>query len=122
MFGFRPPWRLPKLSSSLLAMIADVNGYVTSGSLSQLADYYAAQRTFETNLTELERLAPVSSTPEQKRRLKELRAMFTEWSVLSEKMYALHNNPRLNQPGHYLYLTQVRALRAVILENIGGMI
>ncbi len=108
--------------ASLLAMVADVHAYVALGSLGHLANYYAAQRTFESNLSELERLAPVSSTPEQTRRLKELRSMFTEWSALSEQMYALHNNPRLNQPGYYLYRTQVRELRAVILENIGGMI
>lgn len=108
--------------SSLLAMVADVHGYVALGSLSHLADYYAAQRTFETNLAELERLAPASSTSEQATRLKELRIMFTDWSALSEKMYALHNNPRLNQPGYYLYRTEVRDLRADILENIGGMI
>jgi signal transduction histidine kinase/DNA-binding NarL/FixJ family response regulator len=108
--------------SSLLAMVADVHGYVALGSLGHLADYYAAQRTFEKNLAELERLAPASSTSEQATRLKELRGMFTAWLALSERMYALHNNPRLNQPGYYLYQTQVRDLRAAILENIGGMI
>jgi signal transduction histidine kinase len=108
--------------SSLQAMVADVHGYLALGSLSHIADYYAARRTFEANLAELERLAPASSNPEQTRRLKELRVTFTEWSALSERMYALHNNPRLNQPGLYLYRTQVRGLRAVILENIGGMI
>jgi signal transduction histidine kinase/DNA-binding NarL/FixJ family response regulator len=108
--------------SSLLAMAADVHGYVALGSLSHLADYYAAQRTFEKNLAELERLAPASSTSEQANNLKELRTMFTAWSALSERMYALHNNPRLNQPGHYLYRTKVLDLRAVILENIGRMI
>jgi len=108
--------------SSLLAMVADVHGYVALGSLSHLADYYAARRTFEANLAELERLAPASSTSEQATRLKELRSMFTAWSALSEQMYALHNNPRLNQPGYYLYRTQVRDLRATILENIGIMI
>jgi len=108
--------------SSLLAMVADVHGYVALGSLGHLADYYAARRTFESNLSELERLGPVSSTPEQTTRLKELRFMFNEWSALSEKMYALHNNPRLNQPGYYLYRTQIRESRVFILENIGGMI
>src|SRR5512133_43512 len=75
--------------SSLLAMVADVHSYVALGSLSHLADYYAAQRTFETNLAELERLSPASSTSEQANNLKELRTMFTEWSALSEQMYAL---------------------------------
>lgn len=85
--------------SSLQAMVADVHGYLALGSLSHIADYYAARRTFEANLAELERLAPASSNPEQTRRLKELRVTFTEWSALSEQMYALHNNPPAQPAG-----------------------
>lgn len=108
--------------ANLLKMVADVHAYTALGSLGHLADYYAAQRDFEANLAELERLAPVSSSSEQATRLKELRIRFTAWSALSEQMYALHNNPRLNQPGLYRYNTQVRDLRATILENIGWII
>jgi signal transduction histidine kinase len=108
--------------ASLQAMVADVHAYLALGSLGHLADYYAALQTFEANLAELERLAPVSSTPEQVHRLEALRTTFAEWLALSEKLYALHNNPRLNQPGLYLYRTEIQPLRTTILGNMGSLI
>jgi signal transduction histidine kinase/DNA-binding NarL/FixJ family response regulator len=108
--------------ASLQAMVADVHGYLAMGSLSHIANYYAAQRIFVANLAELERLALLSSDPDQIQRLNELKNTFNAWSELSERMFALHNNPRLNKPGLYLYNKQVQPISDAILADISGII
>jgi signal transduction histidine kinase/DNA-binding NarL/FixJ family response regulator len=121
-------WRVPaalaasQAQTNLLKMVTDVHSYLTLNSLWHIADYYAAQLAFESNLAELERLMPAPADPEQTRQLAEFKSAFTAWSALSEKMFALHNNPRLNQPGLYLYRTKVEPLSAIIRENTDDLI
>ncbi len=108
--------------NNLRKMSADVQNYLTLNSLGSIADYYQAQRAFQVNLADLERLTQVSADPDQTRQVAEFKSAFADWSSLSERMFALHNNPRLNQPGLYLYRTKVEPLAAVIRENLADLI
>ena len=108
--------------ASLIQMVADIHGYLTLGDLGQIADYYAARRDFEANLTEMDHLAQTSSTSKNTLRMVDLKTSFTDWGALTEKMFQLHNNPRLNQPGLHLYRTEVEPLSLSILKKIDSMI
>jgi len=108
--------------ASLIKMVADIHGYLALSDLGQIADYYAARRSFEANLAELETLAQTSATPDSTRHLNELKTIFADWAMLSEKMFQLHNNPRLNQPGLHLYSGEVQPLSAAILVQTDSMI
>jgi signal transduction histidine kinase/DNA-binding NarL/FixJ family response regulator len=108
--------------ASLIKMVADIHGYLALSDLGQIADYYAAKKNFEGDLAELELLAQSSSAPDSARRLSELKASFADWSTLSERMFQLHNNPRLNQPGLLLYNAEVQPVSAAILYQIDEMI
>jgi signal transduction histidine kinase/DNA-binding NarL/FixJ family response regulator len=108
--------------NNLRKMAADVQTYLTLNSLGSIADYYQAQRAFQANLADLERLTQVSVDPDQIHQMAEFKSAFADWASLSERMFALHNNPRLNQPGLYLYRTKVEPLAVVIRTNLGNLI
>lgn len=108
--------------ASLIKMVADIHGYLTLNDLGQIADFYTARKDFETNLAEMERLAQISADLKGMSRLVNLKTSFVKWASLSEKMFQLHNNPRLNQPGLQLYRTEVDPARLMIFEMMDRMI
>lgn len=111
-----------RAQTSLLEMVAALRGYLAVGDPQLISDYRGAKQVFSTNLVEMDRLLRDATNPENQRRLAELKTIFASWSGLPEQMFALHDNPRKNQPALNIYLSQVRPLSVSILGEMSAMV
>jgi len=111
-----------RAQTSLLEMVAALRGYLAVGDPQLISDYRGAEQVFSTNLVEMDRLLRDATDPENQRRLAELKTIFASWSGLPEQMFALHDNPRKNQPALNIYLSQVRPLSVSILGEMSAMV
>ena len=112
-----------RAQASLLEMIANLRGYLVLGDQALIADYNRAKVAFEANLAEMQRLAHTAADPETTQaRLTELESIFGQWSVLSEQMFKLHDNPRQNQPALQIYHADVRPLSVKILGEMSRVV
>lgn len=107
--------------TSLLEMVAGLQGYLVLGTPQYIEDYSQAKHAFETNLAQMEQLLAGSADDANKQRLAELKTTYQTWSSLPEQMFALHDNPRKNQPALNIYRTQVRPLSVFILGEMGSL-
>ncbi len=111
-----------RAQTTLLEMVATVRAYLVSSDAAHLADYRNGKAAFEVTLGEMQALAQAAQNEQQLARLTQLTEQFAEWTGLSERMFALHNNPRENQPALQIYQTEVRPLSVEILGEMSVMI
>ena len=111
-----------RAQAGLLEMVANLRGYLVLGDPSLINDYNTARDTFEANLARMEELAATSADPVNSDRLNELRTIFAQWSLLSEQMFKLHDNPRQNQPALRIFREDVRPLSVAIIGDINDVI
>ncbi|MCB0211577.1 MAG: GAF domain-containing protein [Anaerolineae bacterium] len=112
-----------RAQASLLEMVANLRGYLVLGDPGLIEDYNTAKDTFEANLSQMEELAASSADSDNNMdRLNELRIIFARWSLLSERMFKLHDNHRQNQPALRIFREDVRPLNVAIINDTNNII
>jgi len=108
--------------ANLLKMMAAVRGYLVLDNPQYIAEYQQIRQDFETNLADLESLSKSWTNPQNIERLNQLNLIFEEWAELPAQLFALHDNPRENQPALRIARLEVQPLNNTILTEIEEMI
>src|SRR5574341_632931 len=111
--------------AAMLTMLVNIRGYLALGNQAQtdfIGNYRAALADYNANIAELDALEGAFTNPEDKTRLENLKAVFAEWVLLPEQMFALRDDPLQNQPAIRILNEQGQPLTASVLNDITSAI
>ncbi len=111
-----------KAQTSLLKTMTDVRGYLVLDEPQYIESYNKNRAAFEANLAKLEQLSSTWTNPDNIQRLDQLQTTFSEWVVLPDQLFTLHDNPRESQPTLRIARLEVQPLNDIIIDQTDKLI
>jgi signal transduction histidine kinase/putative methionine-R-sulfoxide reductase with GAF domain/CHASE3 domain sensor protein/DNA-binding NarL/FixJ family response regulator len=111
-----------RAQSSLLKMQNSVRGYLVLSDLQNIDDYNKAKEVFEVNLAQLDALSVNWTNPNDIHRLNQLKAIYSAWTPLPQRLFNLHDNPLQNQPALNLVSLELQPVSTILLNKLNSLI
>ena len=110
-----------RAQTDLLRMLSDIRGYLVLGDTEYWDSYLQSERTFQADLTALERLTP-DFDPVNAGRVAELKKTYEQWSALPNRLYELRNDQLDREPAYRLLATDGVRLAGQVLIKMNSLI